>query len=82
MRRRIAALTLVAAGLVLIPATAAQAVYNPPVFRQSFYGPTAMTDCTTTGRYDRDVLGLFDQFQCIAGQPGTGLVTLLGYAAP
>ena len=78
MRRRIAALTLAAAGLALVPAAAAHATGGQPSYRQSFYGPTALTDCHNAGVAGRNA-GVFDSFQCIQGIPGSNLVTLLGY---
>ncbi|MFJ5921115.1 hypothetical protein ACIQF6_00775 [Kitasatospora sp. NPDC092948] len=78
VRRRLAALTLAAAGLVLVPATAAHAQGGAPSYRQSFYGPTALTDCQAAGRAGRES-GIFDSFQCVQGIPGSNLVTLLGY---
>ncbi|MFJ8470878.1 hypothetical protein [Kitasatospora sp. NPDC094011] len=79
-RRRIAALTLIAAGLVAVPATAAQATANPPSYQQSFYGPDAHSQCVAAGIAGR-ADGLFDRYQCVAGIPGSNLVTLLGYLA-
>ncbi|MBV2155608.1 hypothetical protein [Kitasatospora sp. SUK 42] len=81
MRRRIAALTLIAAGLVMVPATAAQAVFNPPTYRQTFYGPNAMSACIAAAKAGLNA-GEFDQYQCVAGIPGSNIVTLLGYSAP
>jgi hypothetical protein len=81
MRRRIAALGVIAAGLIMIPATAAQAWYPPPTYEKAFYGPTALSQCTAAGRAGLNA-GLFDQYQCVAGAPGTNLVTLVGYSAP